>query len=55
MFFPYCIQFFPLGGSQNALFESLVKIVYYATREKKVYFAGVKFDAREKRGKQSHE
>ena len=24
--------------------------VYCATREKKIYFAGVKFDAREKRG-----
>ena len=25
-------------------------IVYYATREKKIYFASVKFDARAKRG-----
>ena len=30
-------------------------IVYCATREKKVYFASVKFDSRAKRGKQSHE
>ena len=29
-------------------------IVYYATREKKVYFASVKFDARAKQGQQSH-
>ena len=31
------------------------EIVYCENREKKVYFASVKFDAREKRGQQSHE
>ena len=30
------------------------KIVYCATREKKIYFASVKFNARAKQGQQSH-
>ena len=31
------------------------QIVYYTTRNKKVYFVSVEFDDREKQGKQSHE
>ena len=30
-------------------------IVYYATREKKVYLASMKFDARTKRGQKRYE
>ena len=44
-----------LLARKRALFWKCVEeLVYYTTRERKVYFVNVKFDARAKRDQQSH-
>ena len=50
----FCPKFLLAERKKETYPTITAKIVYSATREKKIYFASVKFDVRAKRGQHSH-